>query len=165
MEISLVPISQSPDDAARALLWALELWGDRDPNYSRQDWINFYSPPADAKYESWEGNGQELVFLAKRGEELVGTIALVAFDDLEEFRYLTPWIAAFIVNPDLRGTGIGTRILCMIERKAGTLGIEALHLWTEDQSEFYGKRDYQILTSSKLGNLDIKVMRKSLIIK
>jgi GNAT superfamily N-acetyltransferase len=165
MDISLLPMNQVPEDAARALSWALELWGDRYPNYSRQDWTNFYSPSADSKYELWEGNGQELVFLAKRGEELVGTIALVDFDDLEEFRHLTPWIAAFIVNPELRGTGIGTQILCMIEEKAVILGIGALHLWTEDQSEFYCKRDYQILTSSRLGNLDINVMRKSLISK
>ena len=64
MEISLVPMSRSPQDAARAL--------------------------------SWEGNGQELVYLAKRGDELVGTISLVDFDDLVDFRHLKPWIAAFM---------------------------------------------------------------------
>ena len=163
MEISLVPMSQSPQDGARALSWALDLWGDRYPNYSRQDWANFYSPSTYSNYESWEGNGQELVFLAKRGEELVGTIALVDFDDLEEFRHLKPWIAAFIVNPNSRGEGIGTKILSMLEETATLFGVEALHLWTEDQSEFYNKRGYRILTSSRLGNLDIDVMQKSLV--
>jgi N-acetylglutamate synthase-like GNAT family acetyltransferase len=77
------------------------------------------------------GAGEELVFLAKRGEELIGTISLVDFDDLEE--------------------------------KAASLGIEALHLWTEDQSVFYNKRGYRILTASALGDLDIDIMRKSLV--
>jgi len=165
MEISLIPASQSPRDMAHALSWALDLWGERALNYSRQDWVKFYSPSTESKYESWESNGQELIFLGYRGEELVGTIALVDFDDLEEFRHLKPWIAAFIVNPDSRGQGIGSQILSMLEAKAASFGIEALYLWTEDQSEFYNKRGYRILTSSKLGNLEIKIMQKSLVKK
>ena len=163
MEISLVPMSRSPQDAARALSWALELWGDRYPNYARLDWVTFYSHSTYSNYESWEGNGQEIVFMAKRGDELVGTIALVDFDDLVDFRHLKPWIAAFIVNPKLRGEGIGTEILRTLEEKAISFGIETLHLWTEDQSKFYNKRGYRILTPSRLGNLDINVMQKSLV--
>lgn len=163
MEVSLVAMSQSPHNAAQALSWALGLWGDHYPNYSRQDWANFYTPCPLSQYESWEGNGQEIVFMAKRADELVGTIALVDFDDLEEFRHLKPWIAAFIVNPKLRGEGIGTTILNILEEKAVSLGVKALYLWTEDQSAFYNKRGYHILTASKLGNLNIDVMRKSLV--
>ncbi len=163
MGISLVAMSQSPQDAPQALSWALELWGDHYPNYSHQDWANFYTPSALSQYESWEGNGQEIVFMAKRADELVGTIALVDFDDLEEFRHLKPWIAAFIVNPQLRGEGIGTTILNILEERAVSFGVEALYLWTEDQSAFYNKRGFHILATSKLGNLDIDVMRKSLV--
>lgn len=162
MEISLVPIRESPKDAALVLSWALALWGDHFPNYSPQDWTDFYTNSVRANYQSWEGEGQELVFIAKRGTETVGTISLVDFDELEEFRHLKPWIAAFIVNPELRGEGIGTQILTLLEEKALSLGIRVLHLWTEDQSAFYNKRGYQPLVSSKLGNLDIDVMQKDL---
>jgi len=163
MEISLVPISESPQDAQRVLSWALDLWDDHIPNYSRQDWADFYSHSAQSDYESWAGNGQELAYIAKRGEELVGTIGLVDFDELEEFRHLKPWIAAFIVNPDLRGEGIGTQILTLLEEKAKSLGIETLHLWTEDQSAFYSKRGYRLLSSAKLESLDIDIMQKKLL--
>lgn len=162
MKISLVPASQSLQDRARVLSWALDLWGEGYPNYSRQDWANFYSLATDSNYESWEGDGQELIFLGYRGEELVATIALVDFDDLEEFRHLKPWVAAFIVNPDLRDQGIGSQILSLLETKAGLLGIETLYLWTTNRSEFYNKRGYQALTSSKVGNLAICVMQKTL---
>jgi len=164
MEISLVPISESPQDTDRALSWALDLWGDHIPNYSGQDWVDFYSNSARSNYESWSGDGQELVFLAKQGEELVGTIGLVDFDELEQFRHLKPWIAAFIVNPKFRGKGVGTQILEMLEEKARLFGIEVLHLWTEDQGAFYRKRGYQLLASAKLGLLDIEVMQKRLVI-
>lgn len=158
----MVPISESPKDAERALFWALDLWGDHYPNYSPQDWADFYSHSLDSDYESWIGNGQELVFIAKRNEEVVGTIGLVDFDELEEFRHLTPWIAAFIVNPDLRGQGIGSKILELLENKAQSLGIGMLHLWTEDQSNFYSKRGYRLVASTQLGTLNIDVMRKVL---
>lgn len=162
MEISLVPIGESPQDAGRVLSWALDQWGDHLPNYSRQDWTDFYSQSSHSNYESWAGEGQELVFLAKRGEDLVGTIALVDYDELEEFRHLKPWIAAFLVNPQLRGQGIGTQILELLEEKARILGVDALHLWTEDQGAFYRKRGYQLFASSKFGNLNIEVMHKAI---
>lgn len=162
MEISLVPMSESPQDAQRVLSWALDLWGDHFPNYSRQNWTDFYSHSAQSDYGSWKGDGQELVFLAKRGDDLVGTISLVDFDELEEFRHLSPWIAAFIVNPERRSEGVGSQVLTLLEEKAESLGIKVLHLWTEDKSAFYSKRGYQLLTSSKLGNLNIEVMKKDL---
>ncbi len=163
MEISLVPLSESPKDLSRALFWALDLWGDHYPNYSPQDWADFYSNSVRSDYERWQGDGQELVFIAKRGEEIVGTIGLVDFDELEEFRHLTPWIAAFIVNPDVRGEGIGTQILELLENRAKSLGIGVLHLWTEDQRAFYGQRGYRLLASTKLGLLNIDVMQKVLL--
>ncbi len=160
MKIALVPLSQSPDEASRVLKWALDLWGDHIPNYSQQDWIDFYSNSTKSNYKSWNGQGQELVYLAMRGEEVVGSIALVDFDELEEFRHLKPWIAAFIVNPQMRGAGIGTQILTLLEDEAKSLGIEVLYLWTEDQSAFYLKRGYQIVARTKLGALNISVMEK-----
>jgi len=162
MEISLVPIRQSPQDGERALAWALDLWGDHLPNYTRQDWSDFYANSSQSDYGTWKGDGQELVYLAKRGTDLVATIGLVDFDDLEEFRHLSPWVAAFIVDPQLRGQGIGGHVLTLLEEKAQSLGIELLHLWTEDQSAFYGKRGYRQLASSKFGDLNIEIMQKRL---
>lgn len=162
MEIKLVPMSQSPGEATQALTWALDLWGNHIPNYSLQDWMDFYSNSIESNYKSWTGQGQELVYLAKHGQALVGTIAIVDFDELEEFRQLKPWIAAFIVNPQMRGAGIGTQILSLLEDEARSLGIDVLHLWTEDQSNFYLKRGYQIVAPAILGEMEIYVMKKAL---
>lgn len=162
MEISLIPLCDSPQDIPRVLSWALDLWGEHLPNYSPQDWEAFYANARHANYQTWSGQGQELVYLAKSGESLVGTISLVDFDDLEEFRELKPWIAAFIVNPEFRGRGFGTRILGLLENQAHSFGIEKLYLWTEDQNEFYRKRGYEQLAVSNLAELEVFVMQKSL---
>ena len=163
MRIELVPINQSKAGGDLALSWALDIWGDHFPNYSRQDWADFYAKTAKSDYGSWFGNGQELAYIAVRDGEIMGTIGLVDFDELEEFRHLKPWIAAFIVNPNLRGEGIGTEILGLLEEKALSLGIKVLHLWTEDKTDFYSKRGYSHIASAKLESLDVDVMQKNLI--
>ena len=162
MEIQLVPIHESPEGAELALTWALELWGDHIPNYTQQDWVNFYTNAAKSNYGSWVGDGQELIYIAKRDDEIMGTIAVVDFDELEEYRHLSPWIAAFIVNPNLRGQGIGSRILSLLEEEAKSLGIRTLHLWTEDQSAFYLSRGFNLIASGSLDHLTLDVMQKEL---
>ena len=148
----------------RPLNWSLELWGDHIPGYSRSDWIAFYESARGADYSHWgsAGTDQELIYLAVIAHEVVGAIALVDFDDLEEFRHLKPWVAAFIVKPELRGSGIGTQMLAMLEGKASMLGIKKLYLWTEDQTAFYKRRGYEFEASSRLGPLSFDLLSKSL---
>ena len=162
MKLTLAPLNESPDDAEVVLEWTLDLWGDHIPGYSRQNWIDFYQDGKIANYQSWTGNGQELIFIGKQGDEIVGAISLVDFDDLDEFRQLTPWIAAFIVNPRLRNAGIGSQMLALLEKEAAKYGISVLHLWTEDKSEFYRKRGYSLIAQGTLENLRFDVLKKVL---
>jgi GNAT superfamily N-acetyltransferase len=162
VKFTLTPLSESPDDAEIVLQWTLDLWGDHIPGYSRQNWIDFYQNGKIANFQGWSGDGQELIFIGKQGDEVVGAISLVDFDDLEEFRHLTPWIAAFIVNPQLRSAGIGSQMLVLLEEKAMEYGIGILHLWTEDKSEFYQKRGFSPIARGELGNLRFDVLRKEL---
>ena len=162
MKLTLTPLNESPGDAEVVLEWTLDLWGDHIPGYSRQDWIDFYQNGKFANYQSWSGNGQELIFIGKQGDEIVGAVSLVDFDDLDEFRHLTPWIAAFIVNPRLRNAGIGSQMLGLLEEEAAKYGISVLHLWTEDKSEFYQKRGYSLIAQGTLENLRFDVLKKVL---
>jgi GNAT superfamily N-acetyltransferase len=163
MNIDLLPLSDTPDSAALALQWSLELWRSNSiPGFSEDDWTDFYERAKRADFEVWHGSGQELIYIAKNGDQVLGTIALVDFDDLEEFRHLTPWVAAFIVNPKLRGQGYGTKILEALERQAAALGIGTLHLWTEDQTSFYTKRGYEFVSSGTWSRLTFDVLKKKL---
>lgn len=164
MNIDLLPIRERPGDAEQVLQWALKLWRSSTiPGFSQENWTNFYHRAESANYGTWHGNDQELIYIAKFGEEVVGTIALVSFDDLEEFRHLSPWVAAFIVNPELRGQGFGTLILSAFEKEAKSLGVERIYLWTEDQTSFYKKRGYEIITSSSWARLTFDVLKKDLL--
>lgn len=168
--IKLLPISQALDFASQPLSWSLKLWGEGKSEFSAQDWHDFYHRAKSANYESWDHQGidQELLFMAI-GEidgksEVVASIALCDFDDLEEFRKYKPWVAAFIVREDLRGQGVGEIVLKLVEAKAIGYGIELLYLWTEGERDFYAKRGYEYLESLNKEGRRIDLMKKKLVL-
>lgn len=164
MSLTLIPISRAPEQASVALQWSLDLWGGHIPGFSSQDWRDFYAHALVGDYQRWnpEGTSQELIFLALDSERLIGAIALVDFDDLEEFRYLKPWVAAFVIDPALRGKGFGTAILKLFESEVSELGVEKLYLWSEDQGPFYEKRGYHLVVQSGLNEITFGLYSKDL---
>ena len=164
MNIDLLPMRDAPENAVLVLQWSLKLWRSKSiPGFSEEDWTNFYERAKTADFDTWHGDGQELIYIAKSGDRVVGTIALTDLDDLEEYRSLTPWVAAFIVHPELRGQGYGTKILEALEEQATSLGIKTLHLWTEERIGFYTKRGYELISSGKWYHLTFDVLRKNLV--
>ena len=168
-EIKLLPIPQALGFANQPLSWSIKLWGEGKSEFSVQDWHDFYQRSKSANYESWDHNGtdQELLFMAIREidgkSEVVASIALCDFDDLEEFRKYKPWVAAFIVREDLRGQGVGEKVLKLIEAKAITFGIKLVYLWTEGEREFYAKRGYKYLETLTKPGRKIDLMHKVLV--
>jgi GNAT superfamily N-acetyltransferase len=163
-ELILVPLADNPAAGAEPLAWSLDLWGESNPWFSPGDWQTFYAKAAKTSYGQWnlDGVDQEQIYIAKLAGEIVGAIALVDFDDVEEFRHLKPWVAAFIVGPDFRGRGIGSEMLATLEERARNFSIRNLYLWTEDQRDYYLKRGYQLIEHRQYSEIAIDVMGKDL---
>ena len=166
--IRLIPANQGSALTDKPLEWSLELWGEGKEEFNADDWHKYYKKVLTSRYEKWDttGDDQELLFLALKAkdevDEVVAAIGLSDFDDLEEYRHLKPWLCAFVVKPELRGSGIGTLVLSRMEDIARSYGVHTVHLWTEDQSGFYIKRGYrQIDQLIKPGRL-LHILRKQL---
>lgn len=146
--LTLKPITQVAHLAEHPLAWSIKLWGEGKEEFSAQDWQDFYKRSLNSNYEIWDFNGfdQDLLYLAvteNNGEdEVVASIALCDFDDFEELRKYRPWIAAFIVKEELRGSGVGGQVLSLMEQKIKAFGIDQIFLWTEGEKAFYQKRGY-----------------------
>ncbi len=160
----LVPLADNPALGEGPLQWSLDLWGAGTPWFSAEDWESFYKKGAVADYGQWshEGSDQEQIYLAMVESEVVGAIALVDFDDVEEYRHLKPWVAAFVVDPKRRGAGFGSAMLAALEEKARNFGISRLFLWTEDKRAFYATRGYEHLEHRDYPEISIDVLSKSL---
>ena len=167
-EIRLQPVFEVPHLASAPLAWSLKLWGQGKEEFSAQDWKDFYNKTLTSNYDQWNLNGldQELLFLAtinNQGvDEAVASIAICDFDDFEELRKYKPWVAAFVVREDLRGTGVGTVVLGLVEQKAKSYGINQIYLWTEGEKAFYQKRGYKEVEQLVKADRIIDVLKKKL---
>ena len=168
-KITLIPIPSAKEFANQPLDWSIKLWGEGKEEFSADDWRKFYKNAMSSDYNSWNllGVDQEHLFMAIREEdeksEVVASIAICDFDDFEEFRQYKPWIAAFIVREDLRGSGIGSEVLRLAEHKATEHGISKIYLWTEGERDFYAKRGYKFMKQMVKPGRIIDLMYKDLV--
>lgn len=141
----------------------MKLWGVNKPEFSADDWHEFYRNVQLSNYEYWDHTieNKELLYLAITGEgEVIAAIGVCDFDDLEEFRHLKPWICAFVVREDLRGLGIGTKVLEEMEKKIYHFEITEFYLWTEDKKDFYIKRGYREIDQLLKPGRTLHIMKK-----
>lgn len=107
----------------KGLVWPeadKEHYGDTQPNFSRD----------------------EFTLIAKENSEIVGYISLVIDTGVAQ-------IEPLMVKTDLKGKGIGTKLLQDAEEKAKELGVHKV--WLETGSDwqakgFYEKHGYQVRT-------------------
>ena len=165
MKFTLIPSARVPHLLDKPLQWSLDLWGEGKEEFTAEDWHAFYARVQQSNYEIWNQatDNKELLFLAvDELNEVIATIGLCDFDDLEEFRHLKPWFCAFIVREDLRGSGIGSEVLNQMELKAMEFGITKAYLWTEDQMSFYVKRGFNEISQLHKPGRTLYIMEKEL---
>jgi N-acetylglutamate synthase-like GNAT family acetyltransferase len=118
-----------------------------------------------SNYEHWDHTieNKELLYLAiNDDDEVIAAIGLCDFDDLEEFRHLKPWVCAFVVREDFRGSGIGSKVLAELEKKILQFKIKEFYLWTEDQKDFYIKRGYEEFDQLLKPGRTLHIMKKTI---
>lgn len=165
LKFKLVPAPSVPNKLSEPLEWSLKLWGENKPEFSAEDWHEFYRNVQLSNYEQWDHTieNKELLYLAiNEEEEVIAAIGLCDFDDLEEFRHLKPWICAFVVREDLRGSGFGSKVLAELEKKVIDFKIKEIYLWTEDQKDFYIKRGYQEIDQLLKPGRTLHIMKKQI---
>ena len=122
VDLRIAPLASHPEAIA-----TLQGWFEAE-------WPSYYGPagPGSAQrdlqaFVSTEGLPQGVV--AYLDGELCGVAALKA-DSIASHAYLTPWAAAGLVRPDLRGRGIGAELVRALEHRARAMGFPRLYCGT-----------------------------------
>jgi GNAT superfamily N-acetyltransferase len=76
--------------------------------------------------------------------QALGAIGLDCYD-IEERQETSPWIAGMIVDPELRGVGVGTALMNRLERWAVAHGFDEAWVATERARGFYERCGWQWL--------------------
>ena len=89
--------------------------------------------------------------------QLAGSVSLLANDDAR-IRDYSPWLASLLVLPTYRRRGLGEALVRRCVALAASLGIERLHLYTDDAASFYKRLGWRPLARTALGGTPVDVM-------
>jgi amino-acid N-acetyltransferase len=78
----------------------------------------------------------ENFLIAHAGDIVVGAAGLEQYDDVALLR-------SVVVEPSLRGTGLGKRLVDAMEEKARQAGVRVLYLLTETAADFFARLGYR----------------------
>lgn len=114
------------------------------------EWGHLYDPSVwdlDAAVREFEAmaapGSTDLTWIALDGDALVGSVSLVADDDLDGFGHLTPWLASMYVIPEARGNSVASGLHDALLAGAAELGHEYVHLFTSGQEGYWAARGWR----------------------
>ncbi len=106
--------------------------------------------------------------IALRGNQLVGCVSLVNYtyrssERMPKVASPSPvWLSNLFVLENLRHQGIGNALIDAAKNYALSLELEELWLSATDYTDYYQKRDWEIVRRTRLGGRQVNVMRVGL---
>ena len=145
MDIEIVSLRGNGDLNPTLATWHVAEWGHL---YDNAIW-NY--DIAVAEFDAMaDGSTTDRTWLAfdgsgRRADDVLGTVSLLATDDLPGYEHLTPWVASLFVVPRARGRGIGAALVDHVVADAHANGIAHVHLFTAGQEQYYAQRGWRTL--------------------
>lgn len=156
-DVRIVPLAERRDlwnDAAR---WSVDAWRHEFPDDTLQTYLDQYEMATRPS-----GRLIEVYAAVDRHDSLMGLATLVDDDDLPGATEPGPWLAAVFVRADARQSGIGSRLVDNVTRRARSLGHQTLFLYTEHSVDWYARKGWTVRREAILNGLPHTVMEKSL---
>lgn len=91
------------------------------------------------------------MLVAKYNEKVVGTVALLRYDDTKKSSILTPWIANAYVSEEYRENGIYKKLLHELFSYSRIKQFKKLYLWT-DWDDLYEKIGFEYIGNITIDN-------------
>jgi GNAT superfamily N-acetyltransferase len=117
----------------------------------------------EAEWPGWYGPGgrgsalQDLQAYANQGSLPVGVVALqegrvcgvaaLKAESIASHAHLSPWAAAGLVHPSMRGQGIGCLLLSALEAQARKLGFGSIYCGTSSAHGLLHRREWRLMES------------------
>ncbi len=92
---------------------------------------------------------------------LLGSISLIADDELQGFEHLTPWLASLYIVPAARGVGIARALIDAAIDEAARLGNNQVYLFTSGQADYYHKLGWETVADTQAHGHPTVVMTRN----
>jgi GNAT superfamily N-acetyltransferase len=96
-----------------------------------------------------------------RDGTLLGT-ATLSYDSISTRPHLGPWLTAFYVRPELRGRGIGRKLVAAIEAAAQRLGFKRLYAGSGRAASLFERAGWHMLERLSYHGEEIAILRRDL---
>ena len=90
-----------------------------------------------------------------------GAAALKA-ESIPSHPHLRPWAAAGFVLPELRGRGIGAKLLSALEAEARALGYSSIYCGTATANSLLQRAEWQVIDRVQLHGKEVSVYKRAL---
>ena len=110
-------------------------------------------------------NPHPKTLIALRGKQLLGCVSLVNYtyrrsERMPKVASDSPvWLSNLFVLEQYRQQGVGTALIDAAKNYAQDLGLTELWLSATDYTDYYQKRDWEIVRRTRLGGRQVNVMR------
>ncbi len=103
-----------------------------------------------------------LTLVAFQGQEPVGTVSLKA-SEMRSRRRLSPWVTSLYVTKSRRKTGIGSKLMNAVEKKAAELNFSKIYLLTAGALvPFYSRLGWNVKEVAIYGSYKVTLMDKEI---
>lgn len=130
------------------------------------EWPEYYGAdgPGDAARDLAAYCGREALpvgMVALLDGQVVGIAALKA-ESIDAYPQFTPWAAAGLVAPSLRGRGIGAQLIAALEAHAMRIGHRAIYAGTATAGSLMRRMGWEYLDTTPQHGVNVAVFRKRL---
>jgi GNAT superfamily N-acetyltransferase len=102
-----------------------------------------------------------LALIALRDGSVLGT-ATLSYDSITTHPHLGPWLTALYVRPELRGGGIGHKLVAAIEAAAQRLGFAQLYAGSGRAASLFVRAGWHVLERLSYHGEEIAILRRDL---
>jgi len=109
---------------------------------------------SDHSWVAFDGDARDV-------DAVLGSVSLVANDDLDGHEHLTPWLASMFVTEAARGRGVATALIDGLLAGARADGHDVVHLFTPGQQQFWADRGWSVVDTVDATGHRATVMARS----
>ncbi len=144
-------LKNHPENTHLLASWMFDTWGHYNPESSLEK--------AQAKLKAHLNEASlPLTYIALIDDVPVGMCSLRLNDGIRPD--LTPWLGSLFVEPNMRGRGIGEKLIHAVTDKARNLGYTKLYLLVFDETlpNWYAQLGWQMIGKDELNGHPVSVM-------
>jgi GNAT superfamily N-acetyltransferase len=153
-DLTIRPLALHPEPLPVLLSWFEAEW---------PEWYGSGRGDAARDLEAYSNQGSLPVGMVALRDGAVCGIAVLKAESISSHKHLSPWAAAGLVDPALRGQGIGLRLVLALEEQAKALGFPRIYCGTSTADNLLRRANWQFLESITHEGHALSIYEKALL--